>query len=70
MQRHGFEEGMATSLDVTDARLKLTAAEIESLQATFQYISALAELAQYTGQPELLSQWLPSLLHEQQCGFL
>src|SRR5690554_10119 len=68
MQRHGFEEGMATSLDVTDARLKLTAAEIESLQAAFQYISALAELAQYTGRPELLTRWLPSLLHEQQCS--
>lgn len=68
MQRHGFEEGIATSLDVTDARLKQTASEIESLQAAFQYISALAELAQYTGQPELLSQWLPTLLQEQQCS--
>lgn len=70
MQRYGFEEGIATSLDVTDARLKQTASEIESLQAAFQYISALAELAQYTGQPELLSQWLPTLLHEQQCNSL
>lgn len=67
LQRHGFEQGMATSLDVTDARLKQAAAETQALQAAYYYINAFAQLAQFTGQPELLTQWLPALLHEQTC---
>ncbi|MEN3158751.1 TolC family protein [Alkalimonas sp. NCh-2] len=68
LQRHAFEEGMATSLDVTDARLKQAAAEVEALQAAFQYSSALAQLTQLTGRPELLANWLPALLQQQSCA--
>ena len=67
LQQHAFAEGMATSLDVTDARLKQAAAEIQALQAAFLHVSALAQLAQLTGQPELLGRWLPTLQQQQPC---
>lgn len=67
LQQHAFEQGMATSLDVTDARLKQAAAEVQALQAAFQYSSALAQLTQLSGQPELLATWLPTLLQQQSC---
>lgn len=67
LQHHAFEQGMATSLDVTDARLKQAAAEVQALQAAFQYSSALAQLTQLSGQPELIASWLPTLMQQQSC---
>ncbi|MCH8538225.1 MAG: TolC family protein [Alkalimonas sp.] len=67
LQSRAFEQGMATSLDVTDARLKLAAAEVTLLQVAYQHISALAQLSQLTGQPELLTQLMPAVLQSQPC---
>ncbi|WP_171907566.1 TolC family protein [Alkalimonas amylolytica] len=67
LQQHAFEQGMATSLDVTDARLRQAAAEVQALQAACQYSSALAQLTQLSGQPELVTNWLPTLLQQQSC---
>lgn len=67
LQSLAFEQGMATSLDVTDARLKLASSEITMLQAAYQHIHSLAQLSQLTGQPELLAQFMPAVLHTQYC---
>lgn len=67
MQSRAFEQGLATSLDVSDARLKLAAAEVNLLQVAYQHISALAQLSQLSGQPELLTTLVPAVLHTQPC---
>lgn len=68
LQNRAFEEGMATSLDVTSAELKLAAVEVKSLNAAFLYVSSLAHLTQLSGQPEQLSIILPTLLQQNACS--
>ncbi|MDP4535860.1 TolC family protein [Alkalimonas collagenimarina] len=68
LQHRAFEEGLATSLEVTDAQLRLAATEVKALNAAFLYISALAQLTQLTGQPELLVEILPSLAQHDMCS--
>jgi outer membrane protein TolC len=67
LQNRAFEEGLATSLEVTDAELRLAATEVRALNTAFLYISSLAQLTQLTGQPELLPELLPSLTRQQSC---
>lgn len=67
LQQRAFEEGTSTSLDVTDARLKQAAAEVENLQAAYEYLTALAQLSQYSGQLNLVAHLLPELLQSQTC---
>ncbi|MFA8299110.1 MAG: TolC family protein [Hyphomicrobiales bacterium] len=47
-----FKEGMATSLEVIDARLMLQGAELKRLSALYEYYIALSELHLASGQPE------------------
>lgn len=68
LQNRAFEEGMATSLDVTSAELKLAAVEVKSLNAAFLYVSSLAHLTQLSGQPEQLPIILPTLLQQNACS--
>lgn len=50
LQELSFREGMATSLDVIDARLALGGAQVERAQAAYAYDVALAELLEMSGQ--------------------
>ncbi|WP_435594029.1 TolC family protein [Proluteimonas luteida] len=50
LQELSFREGMATSLDVIDARLTLGGAQVERAEAAYAYDVALAELLQMSGQ--------------------
>lgn len=52
LQDLSFREGLATSLDVIDARLSLGRARIERAQAAFQFTLALAGLLEVSGQAE------------------
>lgn len=67
LQGRAFEEGLATSLEVTDAQLRLAAIQVKSLAAAFQYISSLAHLTQLSGRPEQLVDILPSLAQKNSC---
>lgn len=53
----GFREGLATSLDVVDARLALAKAETERAQAAYDYVTALAQLLEASGQSERFSEY-------------
>jgi outer membrane protein TolC len=68
LQNRAFEEGLATSIDVSEAELKLAAVQVKSLNAAFLYISSLAHLTQLSGQPEQLPIILPTLLHQNACS--
>ncbi len=49
-RRRAFEEGLATSLEVVDAQLSLSAAEVERLRAAYAFDIALAQLLEASGQ--------------------
>jgi len=53
-----FNEGMATSTEVTDASLAVAKVRIEKLQAMYQYDVALARLLELAGIPEFFSEYL------------
>jgi outer membrane protein TolC len=52
VRKRAFEEGVATSLDVVDARLTLARVELGRLAAARDVDVALAELFEAAGQPE------------------
>ena len=52
VRQRGFEEGVATSLDVVDARLSLARVELGRLAAARDVDVALAELLEAAGQSE------------------
>ncbi len=52
VRSRGFEEGVATSLDVVDARLSLARVELGRLVAARDFDVALAELLEAAGQSE------------------
>ncbi|WKB52697.1 TolC family protein [Eleftheria terrae] len=54
LQTASFQQGQSTSVDVTDARLRLAKAEIERTQAAYEYVMALARLLEASGQPQRL----------------
>ncbi|AKJ32094.1 TolC family protein [Caldimonas brevitalea] len=56
LQSASFQQGQATSVDVTDARLQLARAEIERVQAAYDYVTALAQLLEASGQPHRLTE--------------
>lgn len=53
LQTLSFREGQATSQDVVDARVALSAALIERAKSAYDYDVALAQLLQASGQPEM-----------------
>ena len=57
-RRRAFEEGLATSLDVVDAQLSLSAAEVERLRAAYAFDIALAQLLEASGQGKSFLRYL------------
>ncbi len=54
----GFREGLATSLDVVDARLSLAKVRTEQLKACYDYELALARLLEASGHPEKMKTYV------------
>ncbi len=52
LREKGFSQGMATSLDVVDARLFLEGVTTQRLAAAYSYVTALANLFAMSGQSE------------------
>lgn len=52
VRTRAFEEGLATSLDVVDARLSAARVQLERLAAAYQFDVALAELLEASGQSD------------------
>ena len=57
-RRRAFEEGLATSLEVVDAQLSLSAAEVERLRAAYAFDIALAQLLEASGQGKEFPRYL------------
>jgi outer membrane protein TolC len=57
-RQRAFEEGLATSLDVVDARLSLSAVQVERVRAAYDYDLALAGLLQACGRSDLFPDYL------------
>ena len=58
LQDLSFREGQATSLDVIDARLGLSRAQIDRSQSAYQFDLALAQLLELSGQAERYAEYL------------
>lgn len=58
VREEAFSEGMATSLDVTDAQLMLSRVRIERLAAAYAFDVALAELLEACGQTARLEEYI------------
>ncbi len=52
-RRQAFEEGFATSLDVIDARNTLAGVRLARSASAYDFVVALADLAEAVGEPEL-----------------
>ena len=50
VRQRAFEEGLATSLDVVDARLSLSAMELQRLRSAYEFDVALAQLLEAGGR--------------------
>ena len=57
-RRRAFEEGLSTSLEVVDAQLSLSAAEVERLRAAYAFDIALAQLLEASGQVKAFPRYL------------
>jgi outer membrane protein TolC len=58
VRTRAFEEGMATSLDVVDARMALSRVELEQAAAAYDFVVALAELLEASGQESRFGEYL------------
>ncbi len=58
LRERGFDEGQATSLDINEARNALARAETARSLAAYQFVVALSELLEASGQKEALSQFI------------
>lgn len=58
VQEASFRSGYATSVDVVDARLALSRAEIDRAQAAYQFDDALARLLSASGEAETYSAYI------------
>ncbi len=56
-RKRAFEEGLATSLDVVDAQLSLSSAQVQRLQAAYAYDVALAALLEASGHSERFEEY-------------
>jgi outer membrane protein TolC len=57
MRRHAFQEGMATSLEVTDAEVMQARTQVALHAAEYEYVVALARLCSLAGCPERFWQY-------------
>ncbi len=48
-----FKEGLATSVDVVDAQMFLTGAKTKKLNAIYNYVQKISQLAVLSGKSEL-----------------
>jgi outer membrane protein TolC len=58
LRQRGFDEGQATSLDVNDARDALARAETARALAAYEFVVALAQLLEASGQGNKLSEFV------------
>jgi outer membrane protein TolC len=58
VRSRAFDEGLATSLDVVDARLSLSRVELDRLAAAYDFDVALADLLEASGQSDRFEQLL------------
>jgi outer membrane protein TolC len=58
LRERGFDEGQATSLDVNDARNALARSETERAKAAYDFVVALAQLLEASGQARSLSEFV------------
>ncbi len=58
LRERGFDEGQATSLDINEARNALARAETARSLAAYQFVVALSELLEASGQKQALSQFI------------
>lgn len=58
LQQLSFREGLATSLDVIDAQLRLSGAQVQRLQAAYQFDVTLAQLLAASGQADRFSSYI------------
>ncbi|MDZ7637538.1 MAG: TolC family protein [Bryobacterales bacterium] len=57
VRKRAFEEGFATSLEVVNAELSRQAVELQRLAAAYDYVVALAELLEASGQSDRFEEW-------------
>jgi len=58
LRERGFDEGQATSLDVNDARNALARAETQRALAAYEFVVALAQLLEASGQAHALPEYI------------
>jgi outer membrane protein TolC len=58
LRERGFDEGQATSLDVNDARNALAKSETARAVAAYDFVVALAQLLEASGQARALPQFV------------
>jgi outer membrane protein TolC len=58
LRERGFDEGQATSLDVNDARNALARAETSRAMAAYDFVVALAQLLEASGQAHALPEFV------------
>jgi outer membrane protein TolC len=58
LQQLSFREGLATSLDVIDAQLRLSGARVQRLQAAYQFDVTLAQLLAASGQVDRFASYI------------
>ena len=58
LRERGFEEGQATSLEINDARNALARAEMARSAAAFDFVVALAQLLEVSGQARALPEFV------------
>jgi outer membrane protein TolC len=56
-RNRAFEEGLATSLEVVDARLAQQKIRLERLAAAYAFVDALAELLEASGSADRFEEW-------------
>ncbi|MBL1379197.1 TolC family protein [Zobellella iuensis] len=57
LRQHAFTQGLSTSLEVTDAELRLSGARTQRQAAAYQYVVSLARLLAVSGQPDTFTQY-------------
>lgn len=58
LQQLSFREGLATSLDVIDAQLRLSGTQVQRLQAAYQFDVTLAQLLAASGQVDRFASYM------------
>jgi outer membrane protein TolC len=58
LRERGFEEAQSTGLDVNDARSSLARSQTARAVAAYDYVIALVQLLQVSGQAKALSEFI------------